>query len=281
MQGYRVKKLETREELEAFVEVIFTAQQSPYMPSSAILFRISGYSLEEVATGLKDAKERLWKEHQAADPATHHWLIVEETASSKIVGGCLWKWHDGNLFPDGIPKPNVYWWPEGEARDFCEEMFRQTMTPRSLWMRDQNAGLYMIVVHPDHRSRGVGGLMMEWANTRIDGLKMEGFIEANELGRQLYEKWGYRVVMKLDLFIPSGKPDLWNKLAHDLKMPPWYAMWRPLGGTVKEGEKNRPWQHDWVRSARQAREERDEESVSDEVMEDAEGRRQVHTASPL
>lgn len=30
--------------------------------------------------------------------------------------------------------------------------------------------------------------------------------------------------MKLDLFIPSNKSDLWNKLAHELKMPPWYAL---------------------------------------------------------
>lgn len=29
--------------------------------------------------------------------------------------------------------------------------------------------------------------------------------------------------MKLDLFIPSHKSDLWNKLYHELKMPPWYA----------------------------------------------------------
>ncbi|TGO63867.1 hypothetical protein BCON_0010g00320 [Botryotinia convoluta] len=84
-----------------------------------------------------------------------------------------------------------------------------------------------MVVHPDHRSRGVGGLMMEWANTRIDEMGIEGFIEANELGRRLYEKWGYRVVMKLNLFIPSQKLDLWNKLAHELKMPPYVetAQW--------------------------------------------------------
>ncbi|TGO32750.1 hypothetical protein BHYA_0291g00060 [Botrytis hyacinthi] len=106
-------------------------------------------------------------------------------------------------------------------------MIRQSMTPRSLWMHGRNAayypGLYMMVVHPEHRSCGVGGLMMEWPNTRIDKMGIKGFIEANELGRHLYEKWGYRVVTKLDLFIPFNKSVLWNKLAHELKMPPWYA----------------------------------------------------------
>ncbi|KAF7932853.1 uncharacterized protein EAE98_004152 [Botrytis deweyae] len=242
MSDYTLRRLQTREQLDAVVEVIFKAQYSPYMPSSSIFFPVAGYSLEERSAGVAASKERLWKEHLAANPATNHWIIVEEKESLKIVGGCLWKWHDGNQFPDGIPTPSVYWWPEGEAREFCEEMIRQSMTPRSLWMHDRNAGLYMMVVHPDHRSRGVGGLMMEWANTRIDEMGIEGFIEANELGRHLYEKWGYRVVMKLDLFIPSNKSDLWNKLAHDLKMPPWYAMWRPLNGIVQEGERTRPWQ---------------------------------------
>lgn len=45
----------------------------------------------------------------------------------------------------------------------------------------------MMVVDPDHRSRGVGRLM-EWENTRIDEMGIEGFIEANELCRRFYEK---------------------------------------------------------------------------------------------
>lgn len=89
---------------------------------------------------MTSAKERLWKEHVAANPATNHWIFIEEITSSKIVGGCLWKWYDENLFPDGIPKPNVHWWPEGEAKDFCDEIVRQSMTPRSLWMYDKNVG---------------------------------------------------------------------------------------------------------------------------------------------
>lgn len=100
----------------------------------------------------------------------------------------------------------------------------------------------MMVVHPEHRRRGIGGLMMEWAQGRMDEMGIEGFIEASPLGRELYEKWGYQVVMKLDFFIPPNKGDIWNKLAHDLTMPAWYAMWRPASGVVKNGTRNRPWQ---------------------------------------
>ena len=99
-----------------------------------------------------------------------------------------------------------------------------------------------MVVHPQHRGRGVGGLMMKWGNEQADERKMEGFIEANELGRTVYEKSGYQVVMKFGFFLPSGKGDEWQKWAHELIMPPCYAMWRPVGGVVKKGERNRPWQ---------------------------------------
>jgi GNAT superfamily N-acetyltransferase len=99
-----------------------------------------------------------------------------------------------------------------------------------------------MVVHPEHRGRGIGGLMMAWGNEHLDEMGIEGFLEASDLGRALYEKWGYQVVMKLDYFIPPNKGDEWNKWAHELMMPPWYAMWRPPGGVVKPGERNRPWQ---------------------------------------
>ena len=85
-------------------------------------------------------------------------------------------------------------------------------------------------------------MMMRWINQRLDEEGIEGFMEASELGRALYEKWGYRVVMKLDFFLPPDVPDEWRKLEHELKMPPWYAMWRPPYGVVKPGERNRPWQ---------------------------------------
>lgn len=102
-------------------------------------------------------------------------------------------------------------------------------------------GLNMMVLLPEHQRRGVGGLMMGWAQKRMDEMGIEGLIEATPAGRELYEKWGYQVVMALDFYIPPNKPDIWKKLANDLTWP-WYVMWRPILGTVQPGERNRPWQ---------------------------------------
>ncbi|TGO63866.1 hypothetical protein BCON_0010g00310 [Botryotinia convoluta] len=109
MSNYTVRKLQKREQLDVVVDVIFRAQYSPYMPLSSIFFPVAGYSLEERAAGVAASKDRLLKEHLAANSATNNWIFVEERESLQIVGGCLWKWHDGNPFPDGIPKPSVYW----------------------------------------------------------------------------------------------------------------------------------------------------------------------------
>ena len=76
----------------------------------------------------------------------------------------------------------------------------------------------MVVVHPEHRRRGIGGLMMEWGQKRIDDMGIEGFIEASPLRRELYKNWGCQVVMKLDLFVPPNKGDFWNKLANNFMM---------------------------------------------------------------
>ena len=139
MPPYAVKELRTRAEMDAVVDVIWKAQYSPYMPSASMFFPVFGYTSEDRVIGIARSKERLWKEH-SSDPASSHWIFVEDTATAQIVAGALWEWHEKNAFTDGIPKVDMYWWPKGEAKEFCEEMIRQTLTPRSLWMHRPHAG---------------------------------------------------------------------------------------------------------------------------------------------
>ena len=141
MSRYVVKELQTRAELDAVVDVIWKAQYSPYMPSASIFFPVFGYTAEDRVAGIADSKERLWKEH-SSDPSSSHWIFVEDTTTSQVVAGALWEWHENNPFKDGIAKVDMYWWPKGEAKDFCEEMIRQAMTPRSLWMHRPHASRY-------------------------------------------------------------------------------------------------------------------------------------------
>ena len=99
-----------------------------------------------------------------------------------------------------------------------------------------------MAVHPDHRRKGIGSLMMAWGNKKIDEKGLESFVESSELGRGLYEANGYMTVMKLSCYLPSNKSDEWSKFAYQLKFQDFYCMWRPRGGQAKAGERVRPWQ---------------------------------------
>lgn len=139
MPQYAVKELRTREEMDAVVDVIWKAQYSPYMPSASMFFPVFGYTKEDRVIGIAASKDRLWNEH-ASDPSSSHWVFVEDTATTQIIAGALWEWHEGGISTNGVAKVDMYWWPKGEAKEFCEEMIRQTLTPRSLWMQRPHAG---------------------------------------------------------------------------------------------------------------------------------------------
>ena len=139
MPPYTVKGLETREQMDAVVDVIWKAQYRPYMPSASMLFPVFGYTAEDRARGVSASKDRLWAEH-ASNPSSSHWIYVEDSATGEIVAGTLWEWRRGSPFANGLPEIDMYWWPEGEAKAFCEEMIRQTMVPRSLWMHRPHGG---------------------------------------------------------------------------------------------------------------------------------------------
>ena len=138
MPPYSLHEVQTRAELDAIVRVIFRAQYDPYLPSSAIFFPVFGYTEEDRAAGIAAAQERLWKAHES-NPGSH-WIFVRDDATAKVVAGTQWEWRQGSQFKDGIVEFDCSWWPDVEARKFCEEMVRQIFTPRTIWMREPFAG---------------------------------------------------------------------------------------------------------------------------------------------
>ena len=97
-------------------------------------------------------------------------------------------------------------------------------------------GLNMMAVTPAHRHRGIGSLLMAWGAEIMQERNLEGFLEASELARPLYEKFGYRVVFKVMCYNPQPENQAWKRYAHDLTPNAWFAMWRPRpGGKADEG----------------------------------------------
>ena len=134
MAPYTVQELQTRAELDAVVEVMFKAQYTPYLPSIAIYFPVFGYTKEARAAGIVAAQDRLWKENLSS--TSSHWIFIRDEATGDIIAGTLWEWNErGSPFKNGISKIDCYWWPDVEARIFCEEMLRHAVTPRCIWMQ--------------------------------------------------------------------------------------------------------------------------------------------------
>ena len=98
------------------------------------------------------------------------------------------------------------------------------------------------VVDPKHRGKGVGSLLMDLHTRELDKRGIEGFVEASEVGRPVYEKAGYQVVMKVASYIPAGKSDDWKRWYHEFGMRPWFAMWRPVRGAIEPNQRTKPWQ---------------------------------------
>lgn len=139
MNDYTIHEVIDRSEMDAVVEVIWKGQYRPYFPASSILFPIASYSAKDRVKALAASKERLWNEHVNNKTGQRGWICVKYQ-NQDIIAGAQWEFHDGSPFPNGCPKLNMYWWPEGEAKEFCQEMLQQAYTPRSLWMQRPHGG---------------------------------------------------------------------------------------------------------------------------------------------
>lgn len=144
MSGYSVHQVTTREELDGLLDVAWKAWWNPYLPQLRIALPVLGYTAADKARSIAASKDRAWaefqKQKQAGKP-DQRWIYARHDESGDIVGGVRLDFAPGSAFPDGCPKLNIYWWPEGEeVKQFCEEMMQQVYTPRSLWMNRPHGG---------------------------------------------------------------------------------------------------------------------------------------------
>ena len=261
MEPYILKEVSTRAEMDAAVDVLWTSHHNPYRPSFQAFYPVFGATAADREAGILASKERIWKAHES-NPASH-WFYVEETKTGKVVGSTEWQLHERSPYVDGSPKLTAYWWPEGEGREFCTEMVRQAYAPRHRWLRRPHVGqenpfryhrpgakywvvlslvLNLMSVHPSHRRQGVGKLLMKWGLDRADEMGFEGWVEASESGKLLFETLGFRILIKISVNTSKADPsDEWRKLEHELTPLNIWIMWRPVNGLWEDGEMVLPW----------------------------------------
>lgn len=138
MKSYTFKEATTRNELDAVVDLVWKAQYNPYDPSFSAFFPVFGPTAGDREAAIKKSKDRLWQSHQS--DSSSHWIYVEDPSTGEVVGATEWELYETNPFPEGPPKMEASWWPEGEGRNFCNEILRQCYAPRHRWLTRPHLG---------------------------------------------------------------------------------------------------------------------------------------------
>lgn len=140
MSQYTVEEVARREDLDSIVNVIWAAMDG-VDPSHKVFFPVLGPEPADREVAVQSSKDRLWDDHKG-DPSSH-WIFVRNRSSGDVLGGCQWRIYTDNPFPNGMPKIEALWWPEGEGRRFASEVVRQCYTPRTRWMAQPHVGKFI------------------------------------------------------------------------------------------------------------------------------------------
>lgn len=77
---------------------------------------------------------------------------------------------------------------------------------------------------------------MKWGLERADKKGLETYIEATDVGKPVYEKFGFTVMKANELCIESKDDSLWKKAESELLPFQWWSMHRPANKI--EGNEN-------------------------------------------
>ncbi|KAH6611944.1 hypothetical protein C7974DRAFT_438122 [Boeremia exigua] len=226
---YLVREVETKQELDEVLDVIWAANHTPYEPFLQLFFPVLGFTSAHRKAAHIESKERFWKQHTSE--SSSHWLYALDTVTGKAVGCAQWVISTTNPFAKGVPTLEAPWWPEGECRKFCESILNQVYKPRANWMTRPHCALNWMAVHPAHRLCGIGSLLMNAGLTKADDLDLECWLEGSSMGKPLYEKFGFQSLLKVAFDTDvQGSSDEWRKCAHEMTPAAVFAMWRPMRG---------------------------------------------------
>ncbi|MCJ1313867.1 hypothetical protein MMC25_007547 [Agyrium rufum] len=207
-------------DFQSITEVTWAAYEDPPQGIFHLLYPIWGEGPQARAEGLKDAEQRVKEDYQY-DPSSK-WLKVIDTESHQTAAVALWHIYESNPFVDDPPESlvEVDWWPEeGDGRKFIAMIADQMVRPRMLNHRRPHILLELMATHPNHRRQGAADLLMKWGLKKADEIGVDILLEASEMGKPLYEKYGFEVIARVDpnTSIPNPSKE-WKRL-EDLVAP--------------------------------------------------------------
>lgn len=216
----------------------YDAWQTPYNPQLKHFRPSLPTRAESIAyTTAKNSKKLLEN-----DP-NRFFIKVIDTETYDVLGFAVWEINQ--MSRDGDSKTNAYWHPEGsEEQEFAECFIDGLWGFLAERVTRKHMDLLSITVHPLHRHRGVGRMLVRWGTDRADELGIETVISSLPSARGAYERSGFGCIEmipptpmleeRLQELKREEKGQKWRELLQD-DLSGWF-MWRPVGRDWVEGE---------------------------------------------
>ncbi|KAL8788973.1 MAG: hypothetical protein Q9213_001382 [Squamulea squamosa] len=233
--GLLFQQVTSDDDFNELIECEWTSYETPYNGFKEIYCPTLGTGPNAREESMNECRERQLADHKA--DATSHWFKVVDSNSGQIVGGAQWNIYHENPYVNGVGHIEATWWPEGEGRKFASMGMDQWFAPRGKRMNKPHILLALCFVHPAHRRRGAGSLLLKWGTQKADELDLDTFIEAARPGIPLYLTHGFKEVEEywIDPKIEDPSEE-WKQLKEKIPPIPWMFMWRPKQGRFEEGK---------------------------------------------
>ncbi|KAI1357185.1 hypothetical protein F5Y08DRAFT_324827 [Xylaria arbuscula] len=171
-----------------------------------------------------------------------YWIKATDAETGKIIGAAEWDIRRQIDNPGGPQKPIEAGWhlPGSEEKAFAGRLLTSLKGFMKERMTRPHIELEQLVVHPNHREKGVGALLVHWGNKKADELGLESCVESVPFPVPFYEKLGYGNMDQLNPDVAVENPsEKWKEFeAHDLRV---FIMWRPVGHDYRPAADKAPW----------------------------------------
>ncbi|KAL4899008.1 hypothetical protein BDW74DRAFT_171843 [Aspergillus multicolor] len=203
--SFTIRPLLPRDYVEAFAvaNLAFasfnTLLYTEYLPCASSIEKLTAARLRDIAMMPKASMFKAVDEDTGAIIGVTRWIIADH---EKRVYHTVEQFVKNDGMQRIIPETN-----EVATRAFY------TMATRGKWdilgLRDNNGAVVKFVprveletlcTHPDYQGAGVGSALVQWGVDVADRLGMGVYLEATEVGRPLYEQFGFEVVKVVNFY---------------------------------------------------------------------------------
>lgn len=150
----------------------YIAWQTPYNPQ----LKHFRPNIPDPEAAIAAQKERSRKAFASHDPSKKWWVKATDTATSEIIGIAIWETNEPKLDANGeaiLEKTVARWHPErSEEREFAERFIDGLWGFLAKRVTRPHMDLLSFVVHPKHRKRGAGRMLIRWGTAKADELGM-------------------------------------------------------------------------------------------------------------